>query len=68
MIPFLLMGLKLALLPVRKSPEVMWPTAIPPAVPLAAEPSVAEPTSGEFAPGLGKINPVHIIHLFVCSH
>ena len=43
-------------------------TAIPPAAPLAAEPSVAEPISVEFAPGLGKINPVHIIRLFVCSH
>ena len=28
---------------------------------LAAEPSVAEPTSGEFAPGLGKTDLVHII-------
>ena len=62
----------LAKKPRRQAPTIVVEghpsTAIPPAAPLAAEPSVAEPTSGEFAPGLGKINPVHIIRLFVCSH
>ena len=54
--------------PRRQAPTVVaegYPSiAIPPAAPLAAEPSVVEPTSGEFAPGLGKINLVHIIRPF----
>jgi len=63
----------LAKKPRRQAPTVVvegYPsTAIPPAAPLAAEPSVAEPASGDFAPDLGKINPVHIICLlFVRSN
>ena len=58
----------LAKKPRRQAPTIVVEdrpsTKIPPAAPLAAEPSVAGPTSGGFAPGLGKINPVHIIRLW----
>jgi len=37
--------------------------AFPPVASLAVEPSVAEPTTGEFAPDLGKINPIRVICL-----
>jgi len=50
--------------PRRQAPTIVVEgepsTAFPPAAPLVAEPSVAEPTTGEFAPDLGKINSVRI--------
>ena len=57
--------------PRRQAPTIVvegYPSTAIPAVALAAEPSVAEATSGEFAPGLGKVNLVQIIRLFVRSH
>ena len=53
--------------PRRQAPTIVVegePSAVfPPAAPLVAEPSVAEPTTGEFAPDLSKINSVFIICL-----
>ena len=37
--------------------------AVPPRVPLIVEPSVAELTTGEVAPDLGKISFVFVIYL-----
>jgi len=58
----------LAKKPRRQDPTIVVEgassAAFPPAAPLVAEPSVAEPTTGGFAPSLGKIDPVRIIRLW----
>ena len=53
--------------PRRQAPTVVVEgepsVAVPPLVPLIVEPSVAEPTTGEVAPDLGKISFVFVIYL-----
>ena len=57
----------LAKKPRRQAPTVVVEgepsAAFPPAIPLVADPSVTEPTTGEFAPNLGKFYSVRIIGL-----
>ena len=53
--------------PCRQAPTIVVEgepsAAFPLAVPLVVNPSVAEPTTGEFAPDLGKISSVLAIYL-----
>jgi len=53
--------------PRRQAPTIVVEgepsAAFPPAAPLVVNPSVTEPTTGEFAPDLGKISSVLAIYL-----
>jgi len=63
---------RLAKKPRRQVPTIVVEgepsAAFPPTAPLVVKPSVAEPTTGEFAPDLGKINPVCVICLLCVSN